>query len=332
MKTRLKKLQQARRGGRFRNQCRCILHQDDKKVTAFEQLQSGRRVTKKQLDYMIDNKLLTNVKGSICSECISDVNCRLARGNKESAGAKSTDDESSDEQFASIAGGSSSLSPPLQSSPEACPLTQHQTQSGAGNDTKNISFFAIIELMDNNIPQLYKKKSCFNVEKALTYCPIKWLEERPQLVVDCFSRLCKMEANSKPGAFWIAKSIEQVHKARNSRLVLPSHFRHNLISYTLTGSKQVVRLNSSTSPAGSYTFVSNWLTENAKNEIVFPESTVRVVFDNEQVVGKRYGISIDNSNTPISVITSHAKKNFVFFLILTQIHFEFHAIILYKQD
>ena len=32
--------------------------------------------------------------------------------------------------------------------------------------------------------------------------------------------------------------------------------------------------------------VSNWLTENAKNEIVFPESTVRVVFDNEQVVGK----------------------------------------------
>ena len=221
----------------------------DNKVTAFEQLQSGRRVTKKQLDYMIDNKLLTNVKGSICSEYISDVNCRLARGNKESAGAKSTDDESSDEQCASIAGGSSSLSPPLQSSPEACPLTQHQTQSGAS------SFFAIIELMDNDIAQLYKKKSCSNVEKALTYCPIKWLEERPQLVVDCFSRLCKMEANSKPGAFWIAKSIEQVYKARNSRLVLPLHFRHNLISYTLTGSKQVVRLNSSTSPAGSYTFV-----------------------------------------------------------------------------
>ena len=33
---------------------------------------------------------------------------------------------------------------------------------------------------------------------------------------------------------------------------------------------------------------------------------IRVVFDNEQVIGKRYTVKVDNNTVPMSIITSHA--------------------------
>ena len=100
--------------------------------------------------------------------------------------------------------------------------------------------------------------------------------------------------------------IEQVYGARNKRLILPQSFRHNLVAYSLSGSKLLLELNNSSMPCGSYTYLKNWLENNAKNEIPFPDVDVRVVFNNEQVVGKRYMVSLDNPKVPISVITSHA--------------------------
>ena len=37
-----------------------------------------------------------------------------------------------------------------------------------------------------------------------------------------------------------------------------------------------------------------------------PEGVVRIVFDNEQVIGKRYSVKVNMRNVPTSVITSHA--------------------------
>ena len=106
--------------------------------------------------------------------------------------------------------------------------------------------------------------------------------------------------------FFIAKVIEQVCGLRNSRPVLPLNFRHNLASYLLSDNKDLLRLNSSAFPLGSYAFVCNWLNDNAKNQISFLEGTARVVFDNEQAVGKRYVVNLENPNVPINVVTSHA--------------------------
>ena len=158
--------------------------------------------------------------------------------------------------------------------------------------------------LETDIAKLYKEKSCSSVEKVLTYCPKKWLEDRPKPIVECFAKLCNQDPSSEIGSYSIAKAIEQTYNARNSRLVLPLSFRHNLVSYSFTGSKQLVKLYSSSSPSGSYTFITNWLSQNAKIEITFPERTVRVVFDNEQAVGKRYTVNVENFGVPISVITS----------------------------
>ena len=158
--------------------------------------------------------------------------------------------------------------------------------------------------METDIAKLYKEKSCSSVEKALTYYPKKWLEDRPKPIVECFAKLCNQDPSSEIGSYSIAKVIEQTYNTRNSRLVLPLSFRHNLVLYSLTGSKQLVKLYSSSSPSDSYTFITNWLSQNAKIEITFPERTVRVVFDNEQAVGKRYTVTVENFGAPISVITS----------------------------
>ena len=40
-------------------------------------------------------------------------------------------------------------------------------------------------------------------------------------------------------------------------------------------------------------FLKDWLLENALDEIEFPKGLVRAVFENEQVVGKRYSVKAD---------------------------------------
>jgi len=160
--------------------------------------------------------------------------------------------------------------------------------------------------MNSDIAMLFNSKPCSDIKKILNYCPVQWLADRPQPVVDFFSKLCGLNPKSKEQAYQVAKVIEQIYCAKNSRLILPLSFRHNLISYSLSGSKQLIKLNSKISPAGSYTFLKNWFNDNAREEISFPSGTVRVVFDNEQVVGKRYTVSLDNPTVPLSVVTSHA--------------------------
>ena len=57
---------------------------------------------------------------------------------------------------------------------------------------------------------------------------------------------------------------------------------------------------------GSYSFLTDWLNKQAKNEILYPVGTIRLLFDNEQRVGKCYRVSAKSNNVPVSVITSHA--------------------------
>lgn len=60
----------------------------------------------------------------------------------------------------------------------------------------------------------------------------------------------------------------------------------------------------SRSPGGAYSYVTNWLKEQAKEPLKYPEGVVKSVFDNSQKVGKTYLISGTNT-VPTSVITSH---------------------------
>jgi len=50
--------------------------------------------------------------------------------------------------------------------------------------------------------------------------------------------------------------------------------------------------------------LAKWLNESAANEIEFPPGIVRVVFDNEQVIGKRYRVKANQTSVPTSVTSS----------------------------
>ena len=104
----------------------------------------------------------------------------------------------------------------------------------------------------------------------------------------------------------LVQCIEQIYCCRNKFLVLPQSFRQNLVTYSLSNSKLLVNMNGCTKPAGTYSYMSKWLSDHAQEEIKFPDGLVRFVFDNEQVVGKRYTVKGGSNSVPISVITSYA--------------------------
>ena len=61
-----------------------------------------------------------------------------------------------------------------------------------------------------------------------------------------------------------------------------------------TQSCMCINLNGKIGPAGSYKTVSNWLVSQSTKELDFPQSDCMVAFDNDQVVGKFWRVSIDN--------------------------------------
>ena len=73
----------------------------------------------------------------------------------------------------------------------------------------------------------------------------------------------------------------------------------------MTHSKQLVRYNTSAGPSGCYSYLHNWIQNQAADPVQFPMGLAKSVFHNEQVIGKTRLVKSDN-NVPISIITSHA--------------------------
>ena len=115
-----------------------------------------------------------------------------------------------------------------------------------------------------------------------------------------------MNENDDQTVIWINKCIEQIYSIRHKRLVLPLAFKQNLLTYLLSNSKLLLHFNGRTGAGGSYTYLKNWLCDQAGEELRVPEGVVRIVFDNEQVIGKRYSVKVNVRNVPTTVITSHA--------------------------
>ena len=64
-------------------------------------------------------------------------------------------------------------------------------------------------------------------------------------------------------------------------------------------------LKASSTPSGSYTYLSSWLNSATSKPIQFPQGLIRVVFDNEKVIGKRYQVKANQQSVPSRVITSN---------------------------
>lgn len=145
-----------------------------------------------------------------------------------------------------------------------------------------------------------------DIPEALSYDPLKWIINRPEMLVHLVSSVCNVDLNTADTdqLTLFSKIIELIYSCKNSKIVLPNHFLENLMCYTYTNCKTYLNFMGSRSPGGAYTYLSNWLKELSKDPLEFPIGLVKSVFDNSQKVGKTYLISGTNI-VPTSVITSH---------------------------
>ena len=205
------------------------------------------------MQYMSKNKLVTNRRGNICFKCIRVVQTQMSKSNYVDATLDDSDTESDHSMtFSSnkeVNMFKNILRQPSSDMRQGCSQSFFKTDSSPQHQINNwYNLFLINTLTEKDITKLFKNKSSSSIEKVVTYSLVQWLDEQPTEVVNFFSKLCTKNLMESNHAFFIAKLIEQVYGLQNSQLVLPLSFYHNLVSYSLPGSKDLLRLNSSTFP------------------------------------------------------------------------------------
>ena len=98
-------------------------------------------------------------------------------------------------------------------------------------------------------------------------------------------------------------TLEHMVHLRHLGYIGPISFAKNLISYFTVKSRQVSNLLSYDGPFGSYTTVIKWIREQGMDPLMCPNGDVITFFDNNQVVGKQYGLSF-NAKCHASVMTT----------------------------
>ena len=79
-----------------------------------------------------------------------------------------------------------------------------------------------------------------------------------------------------------------------------------MVSYKIANSPKLSAINCASKPSGGQTFLNQWLNKSAEAPLSVPSGLVRCIFDNNQVIGKRYRVKANKTSVPASVITSHA--------------------------
>ena len=99
--------------------------------------------------------------------------------------------------------------------------------------------------------------------------------------------------------------LESIYGVSNSCFVAPMSFLHNLVTYSISGSRLVATMNATTGPYGSFPTISGWLDKMACTPPECPNGCIISVFDNDQVIGRRYQVT-PNNRLKTSVITNCA--------------------------
>ena len=119
--------------------------------------------------------------------------------------------------------------------------------------------------------------------------------------MDHLKQLCSLDHTHRSD-YLLTQVIEQLCNCRNNCLVLRLSFRENLVTQNFP-KLTVVTLNFEFKPAILNTFLKSWLNQFASTEISILKGLVRLVFDNEQVIGKSYGIKANKNSVSASAIS-----------------------------
>ncbi|KAJ8322266.1 LOW QUALITY PROTEIN: hypothetical protein KUTeg_000737 [Tegillarca granosa] len=133
-----------------------------------------------------------------------------------------------------------------------------------------------------------------------------YISERNAVVLGFLRGICgtQKDLDDTKTNVKIAKAIEHVYNLTNDNFVAPLCFSSNLLTYYITGSKNACVLNSSGSPAGSYTTISKWINNQSIEPLSCPENPdVITFFDNNQVLERKWRVKY-NFKSSTSVLTT----------------------------
>ena len=105
---------------------------------------------------------------------------------------------------------------------------------------------------------MFNTRPCKQMDLLTNYSAKSWLKERPEKLMSFLSAMWNLNSEEEFDAYEIASLIEQLYGCRNEKLALPISFRHILLTYNLSYNL---------SPAGSFTFLKDWLLENESQRI-----------------------------------------------------------------
>ena len=107
------------------------------------------------------------------------------------------------------------------------------------------------------IAELSKEKRCLELNYTSSFNPTEWCQDRLKLVVNFFFLLlCEVDPNEYiSDAYRVCNMIDQMYGAKNKMLILQQSLCHNLVAYSLSDSKLLLKLNTSCMPCGSYTYL-----------------------------------------------------------------------------
>lgn len=260
--------------GRFKKKCGAQGHINlDPETIAIYSLTARKKVTISQYQKLIDNNIVTSETAYICKHCVD----RFAPRQLEAKNNKQYPDENEIEKA----------------------------------DDEEITKFVELgkqlhDIVSADTKELFKKQGEIKkINTLLEYQPSDWVLNRPHALLHLINSLCGFDLNiaSENKMTIVSKIIELIYYCHNSKLLLPNHFLENLLSYSFTNCKTFTNFMGNRSPGGSYSYIASWLNEQANNPISFPSGVVKVIFDNNQKIGRTYVITGTNI-VPTSVITS----------------------------
>ncbi|CAG7722319.1 unnamed protein product [Allacma fusca] len=98
---------------------------------------------------------------------------------------------------------------------------------------------------------------------------------------------CLSHENRRRSVVHLQKSLESICSAINIRFLSPLAVAENIVLHTYSGSKMAVEMFSRCQPAGSYSFIQKLVQKLALESPKLPNYDVCVVFDNQQVIGRK---------------------------------------------
>ena len=135
---------------------------------------------------------------------------------------------------------------------------------------------------------------------------ISWLNDRNKLLLSFLQGVTGVSSIStnekKVNA--LAHTVEQVYYPRNLNTITPFAFKRNLITCSLTHSKQAVKMYGNWESSGSYTTLLNTLLQPSSPIKCPTKNDIINTIDNNQKVGKCGRTIKEGSKIPISICTT----------------------------